>query len=378
MTVPPDAVRAPTPVSATVQPRRILALDGGGIRCLIGIEVLLAMEEALAQRHGDPDYRLYRHFDLVAGTSGGAIVGAAVALGLPMREIRDFVVANARNMFRPAAWYRMHKALYDPSHLEQNMKDWFGADTRLGSDRLRTQLLLVMRNFSTDSPWLVSNNPNAPYNDRTRDDCNLDLKLWQLARASSAAPGYYAPETIIFGRERPYEFIFVDGGLTGFLNPAFKAFQYATTGPYGLNWSTGEDRLTLVSVGAGDGRFKRVGVRAGDVHIMRAARAFPDAMLNATIREQDLLCRTFGRCLTGDPIDREVGDLKVAPTALQQRLFAYHRLNIPLTPEGLQSIGCGHIRPKDVIKIDSVEFVDQISEVGRALGRKLAGTVLDT
>jgi len=360
----------------TAPAKRILAIDGGGIRCLIGIEVLAELEQRLAAAFGDPGYRLCQHFDLVAGTSGGAIIATAVALGLPMVDIRDFVVANARNMFRPAQWYRRYWSLYDKEELEHNMQHWFGADTRLGSDRLRTLLLLVMRNWTTDSPWLVSNNPDAPFNARHLDDCNLDLLLWQLASASAAAPAYYTPQTIRFGREQPYDFVFVDGGLTGFLNPAFKAFLYATTEPYGLSWPAGEDGLTLVSIGAGDARQHRTRKPASDITLLGAVRTMPNAMLQASVREQDLLCRSFGRCRTGGPIDLEVGDLRHTSSAAEPRLFTYHRINVPLTDAGLAHIGCGHIPPRMVRRIDAVEQVQALSEIGRALALHTLGQVL--
>jgi len=380
----PLAIRLDAPMSPQSapadpkRPRRILAIDGGGIRCLIAIEVLLALEERLQRATGDAGRRLCQHFDLVAGTSGGAIVGTAIALGLSMREIRDFVVGNARHMFSLASLPARYYSWYDKTTLEQNMKDWFGPDTALGSDKLQTLLLVIMRNWSTDSPWLVSNNPHAPFNDRALDDCNLDLPLWQLARASSAAPGYYTPETIRFGRANPYDFVFVDGGLTGFLNPAFKAFQYATTGPYGLNWKASEEDLVLVSIGAGDARYRKPHKTADDLHILRAALEFPNAMLQATVREQDLLCRTFGRCETGEPIDLEVGDLRGASTALASRLFTYHRINPVLSRAGLGAIGCAHIDPRDVIPIDAVEHVAALSEVGQAIAaRTLDGVLSD-
>ena len=56
-------------------------------------------------------------------------------------------------------------------------------DATLGSANLKTLLMMVMRNHSTDSPWPVFNNPYAKYNNRERDDCNLELPLWQLIRA---------------------------------------------------------------------------------------------------------------------------------------------------------------------------------------------------
>ena len=77
------------------------------------------------------------------------------------------------------------------------------------------------------------NNPAAKYNQRDRKDCNLDLPLWQLVRASTAAPVYFPPEVVKLGRK---EFIFVDGGITTYNNPAFQLFLMATLPPYRLCW----------------------------------------------------------------------------------------------------------------------------------------------
>lgn len=356
--------------------RRILAIDGGGIRCLISVEILAELEQRLAARTGDASLRLCQHFDLVAGTSGGAILATAIALGASMAEVRDFVVANAKMMFRPSRWRDKLWSMYDGRGLERNMRDWFGADTTLGSDKLRTLLLVVMRNWSTDSPWIVSNNPHAPFNDRSLDDCNLQLPLWQLARASAAAPAYYVPQTIRFGSARPYDFVFVDGGLTGFLNPAFKAFQYATTEPYGLSWPAAEEHLLILSVGSGDVRWRLAGRRAARVTILEALRGLPGALLHATVREQDLLCRTFGRCVTGAPIDLEIGDMHLARTPVEPRLFRYHRLCPLLTESGLSDLGCGDVRPCDVTPLDAVDHLQALSRIGRAYAERWVDRVL--
>lgn len=356
--------------------RRILALDGGGIRCLIAIEVLVTLERQLALRSDDPDFRLCCHFDLVAGTSGGAIIAAALALGISMQEIRDFVVANARVMFRGARWYERLRSLYDKRELERNLRDWFGADTMLGSKRLRTLVMLVMSNWSTDSPWLVSNNPAAPYNDRARGDCNLDLPLWQLARASAAAPIYYVPETIGFGPSQGYRFVFVDGALTGFLNPAFKAFLYATAPSYRLNWPIGEERITLLSIGSGEVRDPRPNATAKDAGVIDAIKSMPGTLLYSSVREQDLLCRVFGRCITGDPIDTEIGDLKGSDGVASPPMFTYHRVNVSLSRAGLESIGCGHVPPEKVRPMDAADQVEAYTEIGRALAEHRLGAYL--
>jgi len=59
-------------------PKRILALDGGGLRGMLTLGFLRQIEEILRARHaGDPSFRLCHYFDLIAGTSTGAIIAAA-------------------------------------------------------------------------------------------------------------------------------------------------------------------------------------------------------------------------------------------------------------------------------------------------------------
>jgi patatin-like phospholipase/acyl hydrolase len=55
------------------QKHRILALDGGGIRGILTLEVLARMEEMLAEATGGGSgFRLCHFFDYVGGTSTGA------------------------------------------------------------------------------------------------------------------------------------------------------------------------------------------------------------------------------------------------------------------------------------------------------------------
>ena len=58
--------------------RKLLALDGGGIRGLITVEVLDAIEEELRATARADDLRLADEFDYVAGTSTGAIIATCV------------------------------------------------------------------------------------------------------------------------------------------------------------------------------------------------------------------------------------------------------------------------------------------------------------
>ena len=84
-------------------PKRILALDGGGVRGALSVAFLERIEGLLRQRHG-PNARLGDHFDLVGGTSTGAIIASALALGLTTAELKDFYLNLAPYAFRRQRW----------------------------------------------------------------------------------------------------------------------------------------------------------------------------------------------------------------------------------------------------------------------------------
>jgi hypothetical protein len=232
-----------------------------------------------------------------------------------------------------------------------------------------------MRNATTDSPWPIGNNPYAKYNDRTRPDCNLDLPLWQLIRASTAAPTYFPPEVILLPNATPTrerQFVFVDGGVTMYNNPAFQMFLMATVDRYWAAkpeaaWQTGADRMLIVSVGTGTSPDARQGLEPGDMNLLFNASAIPSALMFAVLNEQDLLCRVFGECRAGDPIDREVGDLvgSAGPLPREQKLFSYLRYNAELTREGLNALGCRDIEPASVQQLDSIDGIPDLRRVGR-------------
>lgn len=351
--------------------RKLLALDGGGIRGALTIEVLARIEEVLRKRTGKGDLVLGDWFDYVGGTSTGAIIATLIACGMSTAEIRTFYESQGPAMFDKAFLLKRLWYAYEAEPLAKELRRVIGAETTLGSGQLRCLLLLVMRNATTDSPWPLSNNPSAKYNDRTRDDCNLGLPLWQLVRASAAAPVFFPPEYVRLGSK---EFMFVDGGVTSYNNPAFLLFLMATLAPYRLCWPTGAGKMLLVSVGTGLDPATSDARHGEAPNVIENARTIPSALMSAAAVQQDLLCRAFGKCVAGDALDRELGDLHDIATVQDPRglpaLFTYARYNVELTESGLAGIGVTGIDSHRVSRLDAVDRIPDLQQIGAALARE--------
>jgi len=359
------------------RPRRLLALDGGGIRGVLTLQVLARVEETLAEASGQgARFRLCNFFDYIGGTSTGAIIAAGLAAGHTARWLSDFYIRTGPKMFEKAFLLHRLKNLFKSEPLEQELKAVFGADTTLGTDgALKSLLLVVTRNVTTDSPWPISSNPLAKYNERGRQDCNLNIPLWQLVRASTAAPVYFPPEVMQWDPADPAKtFLFEDGGLTPYNNPAFLLARMATQAPYRLGWKTGERNLLVVSVGTGSAPNVQSEVSGGRNALSNLVN-FPGALMYGAQVDQDINCRTIGRCVHGDRIDSEVGDLvprdaEGRPVPVSEdlgRQFLYARYNAELSRAWLDSRGLNDVDPSKVAQLDSVEHIADLVRVGRAL-----------
>ncbi len=384
-------------------PKRILSCDGGGILGLMSVEILARVERDLRDLTGNPQMVLADWFDFTCGTSTGAIIAACISCGMSVEQIRRFYLESGEQMFDKASLLKRVRYSYNDEPLARKLQaELDGAlghpavesrgQARLGDDGLRTLLMMMLRNHTTDSPWPVSNNPYGKYNQRVRDDgsprrdCNLDLPLWQLVRASTAAPTFFPPEVVTFaeGSEHEYQFVFVDGGVTTYNNPAFLAFEMATARPYGIEWPTGADQLLIVSVGTGKAANARPDLEAGDLWLLDHAKNIPSALMNAAADGWDMACRTVGECRFGAAIDREFGDMVVEPAQRGRsgRLFAYVRYDPDVTSAGLNQLGLADIEPEHVRLMDSTDHIAEIQKVGAAyaarhvdVGRHCAGFI---
>jgi predicted acylesterase/phospholipase RssA len=349
--------------------RKLLALDGGGIRGILSLEILAEIERLLRKALGRGEtFVLADYFDYIAGTSTGAIIAACLSLGMRVERIQRFYHDSGKDMFDQAWLLERFLYKYEDDRLAARLQEVFDAATTLGSPNLRTLLLLIMRNASTDSPWCISNNPLAKYNCRDCCDSNLDLPLWRLVRASTAAPTYFPPESIRVGANR---FVFVDGGVTMYNNPAFQAFLMATAEPYRLSWPTGEDKMLVVSVGTGTNPQANPNLQPHEMNLLYDAATIPSVLMYAALTEQDFLCRVFGKCLAGEPLDREVGDLIGTAGPVAPKLFTYLRYNTELTRAALDHLGLPDVDPRDVQMLDSVDHTDDLARVGKAVAGKV-------
>ena len=364
---------------------KMLTIDGGGIRGVLALAILAGLETKLAEAKGVPaeEFRLSHFFDYVSGTSTGAVIAASIARGLPLSRILEFYRTAGPSMFdnrllsKLKSWVTVGSS-YDARKLAQELREIFGKHTTLEPEHLKCLFMAVTRNQTTDSPWPISSNPQAKYNDLSRDDSNIKMPLWQFVRASTAAPMVFQGQEIKFGRKKvSNEFLFVDGGVTPYNNPAWLLFRMATEEKYRLNWTTGEDKMMIVSVGTGTSPKGDDGVLTprNPLKRMWGNRKIIGTMIQGAMVDQDTNCRHIGRCVYGDVLDGEIGDMipcdadgKRIPLSQDLgRKFLYARYNALLSDKGLKDLGLADINPEHVQKLNSVDYIDELLVIGNRI-----------
>ena len=128
--------------------------------------------------------------------------------------------------------------------------------------------------------------------------------------------------------------------------------------------------MLLISVGTGASANANNKLTPQEMHVIYNASHIPSALMAAALHEQDFLCRVFGRCLIGDPLDREIGDVIGQGIPNVAKLFTYARYNAELSREGLNALGLPDTKPADVQQMDSVDHIGEMQEVGRALAHQ--------
>lgn len=323
-------------------PKRILALDGGGIRGVLTLGFLERIEQVLRTRHHNPQLRLRDYFDLIGGTSTGSIIAAALAIGMEVREIKQFYLELGGKIFGKKK-LRLWESFYDATPLRKALQEVFG-DRTLADPAITTGLCLVLKRMDTGSTWPLTNNPQGRY-----FGANRNILLREAIRASSAAPPFFEAEVIEVSPGQKGAFL--DGSISTAKNPALTLFFIATLKGFHLNWSTGADQLLLVSVGTGTWK-----ERVDPQEIVRGkvwdwAQKVPDLLMSSSDLQNQLLLQVLSTSPTLQVINREVGDLSndwITP----EPLMTYLRYDAWLEATKLQEIGLPELASKAVAMRD--------------------------
>jgi patatin-like phospholipase/acyl hydrolase len=220
--------------------RRILSIDGGGVRGVIPLVALVALERVTGRRAREL-------FHFVAGTSSGALTAAAVASGMPAERILQLYHEQAPSLFRRVPLISPLRRvvlgdLYDVERLHRFIRDALaeqGAHSWTLND-VPGDVMITAKGLSDGHQWYFVK--DAPSNSARMGH----LGLADCLTASAAAPTYFAPWTVR-GLEEAGPM--VDGGTGVAGNPVYQACVEA------FLYARGYEPESTIVVSLGTGRF---------------------------------------------------------------------------------------------------------------------------
>ncbi len=328
----PDRLFAPGP-------KRILSIDGGGVRGAVALGFLQRIEHVLRENSGRPDLVLSDHFDLIGGTSVGAILAAGLALGRTTEDVTQTFRTMGPRMFRaPGLRAPLIQSRFDPARFARLLQEEFGYAT-LGSAAWKTGFASVSKRVDTGSTWLLTNCPRAKYWAGSPEEAglpaaertsvpNADYLLAKVVQSSAAAPFFFDLVTLEVARGQ--RGVFFDGAMTPHNNPALQLAMAGLVPDYGLGWRAGAENLQIVSVGAGSPRPRKplwVGRRL--LALWKALHALV-SMSYDTAELATSVLQWLGTSPSAWPINSEIGDLSGARPAGYPPLWTFLRYDAPL------------------------------------------------
>lgn len=231
---------------------KILSIDGGGIRGLIPAKVLADLEEEL--KKVEPEKKLYEHFDLICGTSTGAILAIGIALGIPTRELAHFYEENAKTIFPrfvfrclPRKSRAFVNAIYSNKKLLKKLREVY-AKANDGSDPLlndlRTNVCIPTFNGNDGAINVLKTKHHPEYR---RD---FKMPAYHAAMSSASAPVYFPPHSFQFKNEfgEGTNINMIDGGV--FANNPSLIGIFEATDKLGIPIAD----ISLLSLGTGQGK----------------------------------------------------------------------------------------------------------------------------
>ena len=175
--------------------RRILTIDGGGIKGTFPASFLASIEDAI----GDS---VSNYFDLIVGTSTGGIIALGLGLGLSANEILRFYEEHGHFIFNGNRYLRWFKSLgfskYSSEPLKESLEICF-SDKKLGNSKKR--LVIPSLNLENGQVY-VYKTAHHPRLERDYKEKAVDVAL-----ATTAAPTYFPTHRSSMGVP------LIDGGM---------------------------------------------------------------------------------------------------------------------------------------------------------------------
>lgn len=344
-------------------PKRILALDGGGIRGALTLGFLEKIEEILRERHGNKaEFRLCDYFDLIGGTSTGAIIATCLALGMKASDVKKMYLDLGGVIFaKRRTWFQWLSAKFDAGALEDSLHNVLGNRT-LGSHDLRTGLCIVTKRADTGSTWPLINHPGGKY-----FDDNKGILLRKAVRASAAAPTYFTPEVIDVGKGE--QAAFVDGGVSMYNNPALLLFLVATLKGFPFRWEAGGDKLMVVSVGTGWSRTRVLPSQVTDNKLWNWGVEVPDILMRDASLQGHLLLQYLSDSPTRIAIDTEIGDMTGDLLGGNAHLH-YLRYNVRMETNELNDLGVPNADLKTLVEMSNAGNRKILADIGERAAAK--------
>lgn len=232
---------------------KILSIDGGGIRGIIPAKILFELEEDVQKRDGK-DARLCDYFDLICGTSTGAIIALGLALGMAAKDILKLYQTHGEDIFHKSFRHIVvERSFYGRNTLKKLLLEAYSPfashDGIARLDDCRTRVCIPSFDLNKGEMHVFTTRHNKEY---IRD---YHIPATEVALASAAAPIYFTPYCFSYNKidseELQYYYSNVDGGVFA-NNPALIGLTEAI---YKLGIPL--ENIELLSLGTGNVNFKQ-------------------------------------------------------------------------------------------------------------------------
>ncbi len=360
-------------------PKRILTLDGGGVRGAVALGYLKKLETLLREQHGDKHFVLSDYFDLIGGTSTGSILASCISIGMPVDEIKSRYFDVIGKIFgtKYSQWTKLlpgkgaqkivdvlfSKADYDSGPIEDALQGMF-KDITLGSTAFKSGLCIVAKRADTNSTWPLINHPGGKYFD-SAEGKNKDILLWKAVRASAAAPTYFIPQQIDVGGGAK-KAAFIDGGMSMANNPALQTLMVATLKGFPFKWNLGAENIMLVSIGTGMNRISKNSEDIVDYPEFKWASEIPDMLMYDASWLNQVILQWMSESPIPWHIDGEIGNLEgdlLHPGETGRGLISYLRYNAWLSKPDLEALMEKEYTTEHVDLLNQMDHAENCNEL---------------